>query len=170
MKKIALSDAFRLWELATPTGENEHLKETDFISILEGRENNVIYNHLALCKICRQRLWEFQKTSGSLQTADDYVLPLAASSGNPAETSWITSDKKYQIELLKILSKGIEGSVLQVRVLQPFDFEGKSIAVMDENGRELLRGKIGADGELATIIEDVGNVNLNRIEIKEVKE
>jgi hypothetical protein len=166
MTSIVLKEAVELWQMTTPL-EGQHLSESVLDELIEGKSNDAVFDHLALCNWCRQRVWALQESSAMPSEADDYVLPLAANVGIPHEATWITADEKYKIEFRRMVADETQRAVLIVRVQPPFDFAGKTIVIRDANQRTLLRGRISEDGKVAAIVDEIDHLVLKKLTITE---
>jgi hypothetical protein len=166
MKSIALKEAVNLWQMSTPL-EDQHVSESMLEELLQGKSKDSVFDHLALCNYCRQRVWALQASSAIPSEADDYVLPLAANVGIPHEATWVTADEKYRIEFRRMVADETQRAVLIVRVQPPFDFTGKTIVVRDANQRTLLRGRISEDGKVAAIVDEIDRLVLKKLTITE---
>lgn len=166
MRKISLSKALKLWQMTT-YHDSEHLTEKAFQRFMAGNRTNDVLMHLALCNMCRKKLYVLQDQALKGSEAADYALPLAASVGVPEEATWTTLDKKYRIKFYKVASQEANQALLIVSVLPPFNFAGKNIVVRDANRRVLLSGKIDDDGELGGLVGDAASLDLKKISLNE---
>jgi hypothetical protein len=167
MKNIAFKETLKLWQMKTLL-KDDHLPESTLKGLLKGQTSDAIFEHLSLCNGCRQKLWQIQQEDDdTYRYADDYVYPLAASVGIPQEAVWITADGKYKIEFRRILDDKAKRAVLILKVQPPFDFSGRTISVQDANHRTLLRGQIGSDGKIASIVEDIDSLDMKQFIISE---
>ncbi len=164
-----LEDTMHLWQQQTLFTDVQHLRRRDLRELADRDEDDPVFDHLALCTRCRQRLWRLQHVEGT-ESFDRLVLH-AADVGSPQDAlpqgaSWETLDRKYKIELRPVVGNP-HRAILIVNVKSSHHFEGKTLVVEDAYGRELLRGTIDSDGLVAAAIEDIRTIALEELVISE---